>query len=86
MFGQTAADIGSTIAGFAITFLWTGAQEGPGSQLFDFFDVDGIYIATAETQQREAPPVSVPEPSTGILLGLGLVAVILRRRFSPTSG
>lgn len=63
---------GETVGGFAVSFDWLGDGE-PGSQLCEIIDP-----AAFETIDSG---LTIPEPETLLLLGLGAVA--LRKRRSP---
>jgi hypothetical protein len=72
----------------------TGALFSPGSKLDGalgyYGDTPNTYMfsAAAFTVATPGPPVATPEPSTAglMLLGLALVAVLLRRKTPPARG
>ncbi len=80
LFGPTSA--ANAVPGFSVTFIWNGLSGVPTSQFFEYFDdPEGfIPVGSSFTQLRE-PPQSVPEPgNTALLIGLGLLALAVRRR------
>ena len=40
---------------------------------------DGLLVSTAEVD-RDRPPLPTPEPTTGLLMGFGLMGLALLRR------
>ena len=71
------------ITGFSVDFIWRGSGS-PGSQSFEAFssaDPFGLPVVEGMTQLR-VPPIAVSEPGTGILAGMGLLALIARRKLS----
>jgi len=63
--------IGEHVAGFAVSFDWLGTGE-PGAQFYEIIDPDTF--ATLDSGW------TVPEPGAVLLLGLGAVKVLTRRR------
>ena len=57
---------------FVIRFVWLGGGTGPGAQAFDIYDgITWDILESGETVPG-TPGAPVPEPSTLMLLGLGL--------------
>jgi len=84
LFGQTTA--ADAIEGFSMIFIWRGVGD-PGSQFFEFFDDPFAFdpAGSSFTQLMQGPPSEVSEPATGLLFGLGLVALAgCRQRFLAT--
>ena len=80
--GQILA--GDAVAGFSVDFIWRGLGT-PGEQLFEFFaseDPFGPPAGDAFTQllQIDPPPMGIPEPATGLLVGFGLLALLRRQK------
>ncbi len=70
---------------FVVSFVWLGSPgTTPGSQPFtlDQFDAAGDYVAALQTGTTTPMQSStnVPEPSTLLLMSIGLAGLIQRRR------
>ena len=76
--GPIASELGAAISGFSVTFTWTGFGT-PGDQAVYAYPIDPLFDPI-EFRTTSRTPVSVPEPSTLGLLGLGLGALVLQRR------
>jgi len=63
--------IGEHVYGFAVSFDWLGTGE-PGAQFYEIIDPDTF--ATIDSGW------TVPEPGAMVLLGLGIVKILARRR------
>ncbi len=62
--------VGQTVSGFAVSFDWLGVGQ-PGSQFYEIIDP-----GTFETIDSG---MTIPEPTSAVMLGLGGVLLVLRR-------
>lgn len=67
---------GETRGGFSISFDFLGVGT-PGAQRFDFIDSVSFSLLDSGGTTLRAPPASVPEPGSLLLLALGLASVAL---------
>lgn len=70
---------GASLAGFSVLFDFAGAGN-PGAQRFEVVDPGTFAVLESGMTAALLPPGSVPEPSSLALAGLGLLALLLRRR------
>lgn len=72
--------IGESVTGFQVTFDWLGAPGTPGSQSFYIYDATSFEIQeygnTVLKQQTGGGSTTVPEPSSLLLLVLGLAGIL----------
>jgi len=70
--GIKADPLDNTVSGFAVSFDWLGLGE-PGPQFYEIIDSEFVTVDSGMTKL-------IPEPATLLLLGLGALALLRKRR------
>lgn len=72
-------ELGSSVAGFAVQFLWLGAGS-PGAQGFEIYDPETFELLGSGTSTLRPPATTVPEPTAFALMTSALAMLALLRR------
>jgi len=74
---------GDSLGGFSVSFDYLGSGT-PGAQLFEVIDPATFDLLDDGTTVRAAagpgPSPAIPEPATGLLLGMGLAGLLVGRQ------
>jgi hypothetical protein len=76
---------GDILGGFTLSFDWLGgANETPGPQYFEIFDVGFNVIDSGDTQLAGNANTPIPEPASIVLLGSGICGLLVYKKRTKT--
>jgi len=71
---------------FYIDFIWRGGKGTPGTQHYNFYDINFAIIKDSEGQTVPFPNKSVPEPETLLLMLIGLGGYFVKHKSGRSTG